>query len=66
MTSEQKQTQVFLNRNYKKRDYECTNIVACVADDAPNENYVPANGSQVLQELTKLWIQGGVEYYGYL
>jgi hypothetical protein len=66
MRNEQNPTQVFVNQNFKKRDYECTNIVACVAEKAPDENYVPTDKPQALQGLTRLWIQGGVEYYGYL
>lgn len=66
MASEKNLMQVFMNKNYKKRNYECTNIVACVAERAPDENYVPADKPQALQGLTRLWIQGGVEYYGYL
>ena len=66
MRNEQNPTQVFVNQKFKKRDYECTNIVACVAEKAPDENYVPTDKPQALQGLTRLWIQGGVEYYGYL
>jgi len=57
--------QVFRNKHFTKRDYECTNVVACVAGTAPNENYVPAEES-LLDGLTQLWIEGGVRYYGWL
>lgn len=55
----------FKNKNFTKRDHECTNVVACFADKAPDENYVPADVT-VLDGLTRLWIENGVEYYGYL
>jgi len=37
----------------------------CVAEAAPNENYVPADES-LLAGLTQLWIEGGARYYGWL
>lgn len=63
MNGETKMT--FKNKNFTKRNYECTNVVACVAETAPNANYVPADDS-ILEGLTQLWIEGGVRYYGYL
>jgi hypothetical protein len=54
----------FKNKNFKTRDYEATNIVACVAEQAPDENYVPADVD--ISRMTMLWIQGGVQYYGWL
>lgn len=55
----------FKNKLFTKRDYECTNIVACVAEQAPSEHFVPADES-VLNGLTKLGIERDVAYYGYL
>lgn len=55
----------FKNSNFKKRDYEATNIVACVAEIAPAANWIPSDES-VLNDLTALWIEGGVQYYGWL
>lgn len=56
---------VFKNKNWTKRDYEVTNIVACVADAAPNDNYVPADES-ALENISHIFTQNGVQYYGYL
>lgn len=56
---------VYRNKQFTKRNYECTNIVACVADQAPGDNYEPADPS-ILNRLTQLWIEKGVKYYGYL
>ena len=54
----------FKNKHFKTRDYEATNIVACEAERAPDENYVEADVD--LSKLTMLWSQGGVRYWGYL
>jgi hypothetical protein len=56
---------VFKNKNYTKRDYETTNIVACVADIAPNENWIESDES-ALTGLTQLWTQSGVTFYGHM
>ena len=55
----------FKNTNFKKRDYECTNIVACKAEKAPGANWGECEGL-TLNGLTQLWIENGVTYYGYL
>lgn len=56
---------VYKNKNFTKRDYECTNIVACVGASAPNENYVEAD-ENILYGLNHVFTQNGVQYYGYL
>jgi len=55
----------YRNKNYTKRNYECSNVIACVAEIAPNDNWVLAD-EDILQPLMKLWIENGVRYYGYL
>lgn len=57
--------QTFRNTKFTKRDYETTNIVACVADAAPGKNWEPASAS-ALVGLQHLYTQAGVRYYGYL
>ena len=54
----------FKNKNFTKRDYECTNVVACVAETAQNDNYVEADPA-IIEHLAKLWIENGVQFYGY-
>lgn len=54
----------------KSRNYDFTNIVACYAETAPSEHFVPCTTDE-LNALVKtpvrpLYIQAGVEYYGYL
>lgn len=59
----------FKNINFKKRDYEGTNIVACQAEQAPNEHWIEADES-ALDGLQRLWNETAdsltVTYYGYL
>lgn len=55
----------FKNINWKNRDYECTNLVACVAEVAPGVNWVEC-GADVIQPLAHLYSQRGVQYWGYL
>jgi hypothetical protein len=60
---------VYRNTAFKKRDYDCTYIVACQPIDGGTaiipKGYEPADSS-ILIGLTPLWIQGGVRYFGYL
>jgi hypothetical protein len=55
----------YRNKKFTARDYECTNVVACVADAAPAANWEPTDAS-ILTGLTKLYTQAGVTYYGHL
>lgn len=56
----------FKNTRFTKRDYECTNIVACRSEKSPTtSDWKPADDS-VLFGLTMLYRQAGVEYWGYL
>jgi len=61
---------LFRNKNFVKREYECTNIVACIAENPPNENYVETTHEELNGNLSSplvpLWIENGVQYYGYL
>lgn len=43
----------FRNRNYSQRNYDATNIIACVAAAAPSDIWEPC-GSAILQGLTQL------------
>jgi len=56
---------IYKNINFKKRDYEATNIVACVTAGPAPEHFVLAD-NVTLQGLTQLWREGDVTYYGYL
>lgn len=57
----------FKNKNFTKRDYEATNIVACVADDAPatpDNRWIETDMD--ISNLSHLWTQADVRFYGYL
>lgn len=55
----------FKNKNYTTRDYECTNVIACQAEVAPNDNWIECDES-ILTNLKQLWIEAGVRYFGHL
>lgn len=59
----------YRNKYFTKRNYECQNLVACVAETAP----ATADGRWVLdaddavnvKALDRLYVQAGVTYYGH-
>lgn len=55
---------IFKNKNFKKRDYEQTNLVFCQAEKAPTENWIECDESEI--NCNQLWIENGVKYFGYL
>lgn len=55
----------FRNTSYEKRDYECTNVVACTSHAPPSHSYEECD-PELLEGLTQLWTQDGVTYWGYL
>ncbi len=57
--------QTYKNTKYITRNYDCTNIVAAVAAQRPNENYQMCDDS-ILEKLTELYTENGTKYYGYL
>lgn len=48
-----------------KRDYECTNVCACQAETAPDAEWIEDSGA-IAPNMTQLWIERGVRYWGYL
>jgi len=61
------EVKTFRNVNFKTRDYEATNIVACQARKAPGKEWEECDAS-IIEELnlTQLWIQGFVRFFGYM
>jgi hypothetical protein len=57
--------QIFKNKNFTKRDYECSNLVYCVADVAPNDMWVPTDET-INIDMTQLYRIGDNRYYGWL
>ena len=65
--SQQKQIimKTFKNKNFVKRDYECTNVVFCQSKSNPNEsNWEECDESDINCE--QLYIIENVRYFGYL
>lgn len=59
---------VYRNTRFTKRNYECTNIAACIpvsAEAKIPEGYEVAPAA-LLNNMTPLWIEGGVQYWGWL
>ena len=54
----------FKNKNFTKRNYDCTNIVYCQSELAPNENWIECDETE--NKLNHLYTQDGVRYFGYL
>lgn len=54
---------LYKNKNFTKRDYECTNVVYCIANSAPNHNWV-----ETVEDVqgSHLFTENGVQYYGWL
>lgn len=55
----------WINKNFVKRDYEATNIVAAESESAPGKEWYRVN-CKVLIGLTLIYIENGIKYYGYL
>lgn len=57
----------FKNKNFTKRNYECTNIVFCQAETAPDANWIECDSIELeLTSCRQLWLQDGVRYFGWL
>jgi len=57
----------FKNENFTQRDYECTNVVFCQAESAPNENWIECDEKELVNSRCgQLYIQADVRYFGYL
>jgi len=57
----------FKNINFKKRDYEGTNIVFCQSIAAPNSNWIECDEVEIeLMKCRQLHTCDNVKYYGYL
>lgn len=58
----------FKNLNFKKRDYETTNVVFCQSEKAPKGNWIECNEDEI--NCNQLWIEsdntGDYRYFGYL
>lgn len=58
-------TKTFKNTTWTRRNYDCTNIVACTANEAPAANWVECP-AEILNNLTALHMVGDVRYFGFM
>ncbi len=58
----------FKNKHFTKRDYECTNVVFCKSETAPNDNWEEIKDFDPLlcNGMVKLWIENNAQFYGWL
>jgi len=63
----------FRNKNFIKRNYDCTNVVFCqinnniVPEKLPDHNWTVCKTEEINQrECTQLYIIDGIRYFGYL
>ena len=57
----------FKNTNFTKRNYECTNVVFCQAENAPDANWAECEEIEIeLAKCDQLYKQNDIRYFGYL
>ena len=62
-----KTMKTFKNINFTKRNYECTNIVFCQAENAPDTNWVECEEKEIeLLKCVPLHVKDDVRYFGYM
>lgn len=54
----------FKNKNFTKRNYDCTNVVFCQAEQAPNGNWIACDESEI--NCDQLYIMDNVRYFGWM
>ncbi len=55
----------FRNKNFTKRNYECTNVVICQAESAPDANWIECDESEI-KGMAQLWTTNGVRFFGWM
>jgi len=60
----------YRNKNFVRRDYDCTNVVFCQTPGMPpndGRSWVLCNDYEIeSRNCTQLWRQGDATYFGYL
>ena len=57
----------FKNKNFKTRNYNCTNIVFCESETAPSENWIECDEDEIwFMGCDHLYTQNGVRFFGYM
>ncbi len=55
----------FRNKNFTKRNYECSNIAACQAPFSPGPQWEEVD-EDFIANMQALWRAGDVRYFGWL
>ena len=57
----------YKNANFTKRNYECTNVVFCQSETAPDANWIECKEEEIeLSKCVQLYKQTNVRYFGYI
>lgn len=57
----------FKNKNFSKRNSECTNVVFCQSENVPDTNWIECDEIEIeLANCNQLYRQNDVIYFGYL
>jgi hypothetical protein len=64
LSQSQPTIRAFANKNFRQRDYEGTNVIACIAAVAPSKDWVPCSSS-ILQGLAQLELRHTAEGMAY-
>ncbi len=57
----------FKNTKFTKRDYESTNIVFCVSEKAPDENWKECDAQETSElKCVPLFKQDGAQFFGWM
>lgn len=56
----------YRNKNFKARNYECTNVAACKAETNPDESKWVEDCDAVKPFMVPLWRENGVQFWGWL
>lgn len=59
---------IFQNSKFIKREFDCTYVVYCETDKAPNEYWIETKlaVNQLPQYMEHLYTENNIKYYGYL
>ena len=57
----------FKNKNFTKRDYEATNVVYCIAEKAPSDEWIETSVNEIYNsKCNQLYRENDVVYFGWL
>jgi hypothetical protein len=56
----------FKNKNFKGINYYCTNVIFCIGENAPTDNWVECSPTEMdmVPYLSKLYVSNEITYFG--